>query len=237
METMKRICLLALLLPVLQGCAPAAPKPVALETDVQKNGYSVGYDIGRNLKKQPLDMDADAVVRGLSDGYKGTAAAMTDEDMTKQINGLRMEAQRRVMEQRKQAGEQSLKEGEAFLAKNKAEPGVTTTASGLQYKVIKAGKGKKPTAKDTVSVHYRGTLINGTEFDSSHKRGQPATFPVAGVIPGWTEALQLMPVGSTWTLYIPSKLAYAENGSGSQIGPNATLIFEVELLSINKPGS
>jgi FKBP-type peptidyl-prolyl cis-trans isomerase FklB len=234
---MKRIQLLALLfVSALAGCQASAPKPAALETDVQKNGYSVGYDIGRALKKQPLDLDADAVVRGLSDAYKGAAQAMTDEDMTKQLNALRTEAQRRVLEQRKQAGEKALKEGEEFLAKNKNEKGVVTTASGLQYKIIKAGKGKKPTAKDTVTVHYRGTLINGTEFDSSHKRGQPATFPVSGVIPGWTEALQLMPVGSTWTLYIPSKLAYAENGSGPQIGPNATLIFEVELLEIKKPG-
>lgn len=235
---MKRICLSALLLlPVLYGCAATAPKPAALETDVQKNGYSVGYDIGRALKKQPLDLDAETMARGLTDAYRGSAQAMTDEDMVKQLNALRAEAQRRMLEQRKQAGDKALQEGEAFLAKNKTEPGVVTTASGLQYKIVKAGKGKKPTAKDTVTVHYRGTLINGTEFDSSHKRGQPATFPVAGVIPGWTEALQLMPVGSIWTLYIPSKLAYAENGSGPQIGPNTTLIFEVELLEINKPGS
>lgn len=234
---MKRIHVTALLfVAALTGCQAGAPKATTLETDVQKNGYSVGYDIGRALKKQPLDLDADSLARGLTDAYKGATQAMTDDDMTKQLNALRMEAQRRVMAQRKETGEKALKEGEEFLAKNKTVPGVVTTASGLQYKVIKAGKGKKPTAKDTVTVHYRGTLINGTEFDSSHKRGQPATFPVSGVIPGWTEALQLMPVGSTWTLYIPSKLAYAENGSGPLIGPNATLIFEVELLEINKPG-
>lgn len=235
---MKRIYLLALIsAAALSGCAATTPKPAALETNPQKNGYGVGYDIGRNLKKQPLDLDADALVRGLSDGFRGTPPAMTEEAMVTQLNNLRQEAQRRVMEQRKQVADKALKEGEEFLAKNKTEPGVVTTASGLQYKVIKAGKGKKPTAKDSVSVHYRGTLLDGTEFDSSHKRGQPASFPVAGVIPGWIEALQLMPVGSTWTLYIPSKLAYAERGSGPQIGPNATLIFEVELLSIDKPGS
>ena len=225
-----------LFLLLLVGCQAAAPKPAPLETDVQKNGYSVGFDIGRALKKQPLDLDADAVARGVTDAYKGSPQAMTDDEMTKQLNALRIEAQRRFMAQRKEAGDKALKEGEEFLARNKTESGVVTTASGLQYKIIKAGTGKKPTAKDTVTVHYRGTLIDGTEFDSSHKRGQPATFPVSGVIPGWTEALQLMPAGSTWILYIPSKLAYAENGSGPVIGPNAALIFEVELLEIGKPG-
>jgi FKBP-type peptidyl-prolyl cis-trans isomerase FklB len=141
---------------------------------------------------------------------------------------MQQESARRIPEKNK-------REGEAFLAKNKGAKGVKTTASGLQYKVLAKGKGKKPGPDDSVTVHYRGTLIDGTEFDSSQRRGQPATFPVKGVIPGWTEALQLMPEGSKWMLYIPAPLAYGERGVGPLIGPNATLVFEVELLSITKP--
>jgi len=226
-----------LFLVALAGCQAAPPKPAALETDIQKNGYSVGFDIGRKLKKQPLDLDADTVVRGIADGYKGADPAMSEEDMVKQLMALTQEAQRRVMARHKEAADKALKEGQEFLAKNKTEQGVITTKSGLQYKVITAGKGKKPTAEDTVTVHYRGTHINGSEFDSSIKRGEPVSFPVSGVIPGWTEALKLMPKGSKWILYIPAQLAYAERGSPPAIGPNAALIFEVELLEINKTGS
>lgn len=214
------------------GADNTAPK-----TALEKNGYSVGFDIGSTLKKQPLDLEADAVVRGLRDGLKGSAPAMTQDEMAQQMNALRQEAQRRVTEKRTQETDKNLKEGEAFLAKNKKEKGVKTTDSGLQYKIVKVGTGPKPTVNDTVSVHYRGTLINGTEFDNSHKRGEPASFPVKGVIAGWIEALPMMPQGSSWMLYIPAKLAYAERGQGAQIGPNATLIFEVELLSIAKSGS
>jgi FKBP-type peptidyl-prolyl cis-trans isomerase FklB len=132
-------------------------------------------------------------------------------------------------------GEKNQKEGEAFLAENKKKEGVITLPSGLQYKVIKAGSGNKPKATDTVSVHYQGTLVNGTEFDSSYRRGQPVSFPVNGVIPGWTEALQLMEAGAKWQIVIPSNLAYGDRGAGPQIGPNATLIFEIELISIQEP--
>jgi len=137
-------------------------------------------------------------------------------------------------EETKKLGEKNRKEGEAFLAANKKKEGVKTLASGLQYKVIKPGTGKKPKSTDTVTTHYRGTLIDGTEFDSSYNRGQPATFPVHGVIPGWTEALQLMEEGAKWQLFIPSKLGYGERGAGQAIGPNATLIFEVELVSVQE---
>jgi FKBP-type peptidyl-prolyl cis-trans isomerase FklB len=135
----------------------------------------------------------------------------------------------------KMAGEKNQKEGEAFLAENKKKEGVITLPSGLQYKVIKAGSGNKPKATDTVTVHYQGTLVNGTEFDSSYRRGQPVSFPVNGVIPGWTEALQLMEAGAKWQIVIPSNLAYGDRGAGPQIGPNATLIFEIELISIQEP--
>ena len=199
-----------------------------LKTDPEKNGYSVGYDVGRSIKRQIMGVDTDSMARGLKDGASGAAPALPDSEMQQRFAAVRQESAQKIMEKNKQ-------DGEAYLAKNKGTKGVKTTASGLQYKVITAGKGKLPTADDTVTVNYRGTLIDGTEFDSSYKRNQPATFPVKGVIPGWTEALQLMKEGSKWMVYIPSNLAYAERGAGNFIGPNSALIFEVELLSITKP--
>jgi FKBP-type peptidyl-prolyl cis-trans isomerase FklB len=199
-----------------------------LKTDPEKNGYSVGYDVGRSIKRQILGVDADSMARGLKDGVSGAAPALPDSEIQQRFATVRQESAQKILEKNKQ-------DGEAFLAKNKGAKGVKTTASGLQYKVITAGKGKQPKAEDTVTVNYRGTLIDGTEFDSSYKRNQPATFPVKGVIPGWTEALQLMKEGSKWMLYIPSNLAYAERGAGNMIGPNSALIFEVELLSIKQP--
>ena len=205
----------------------AADKP-ELKTDQEKNGYSVGYDIGRSLKKQLVGLDAAATAQGLKDAMGSVTPVLPDQEMQQRFMTVRQESAQKIPEINKQAGE-------AFLAKNKGEKGVKTTASGLQYKVITAGKGKQPTAEDTVTVNYRGTLIDGTEFDSSYKRNQPATFPVKGVIPGWTEALPLMKEGSKWMLYIPANLAYGERGAGNMIGPNSTLVFEVELLSIAKP--
>ena len=199
-----------------------------LKTDPEKNGYSVGYDVGRSIKRQIMGVDTDSMARGLKDGASGAAPALPDSEMQQRFAAVRQESAQKIMEKNKQ-------DGEAYLAKNKGAKGVKTTASGLQYKVITAGKGKLPTADDTVTVNYRGTLIDGTEFDSSYKRNQPATFPVKGVIPGWTEALQLMKEGSKWMVYVPSNLAYAERGAGNFIGPNSALIFEVELLSITKP--
>ena len=207
--------------------AIAADKP-DLDSDAQKNGYSVGYDVGRSIKRQIMGVDTDSLARGLKDGVNGAAPALPDSEMQQRFATVRQESAQKILEKNKQ-------DGEAYLAKNKGAKGVKTTASGLQYKVITAGKGKPPAADDTVTVNYRGTLIDGTEFDSSYKRNQPATFPVKGVIPGWTEALQLMKEGSKWMLVIPSSLAYAERGAGNMIGPNSTLVFEVELLSIKKP--
>lgn len=215
---------IAVLLAVLSASALASDAP---GSDPDKNSYSIGYDIGRTLRQQFEGLSADGIARGLKDGLSGTAPALAESEMQQRLAALQQDAARRIPERNR-------KEGEAFLARNKKGKGVKTTASGLQYKVIKAGKGAKPGLQDTVTVHYRGTLINGTEFDSSYKRGQPATFPVKGVIAGWTEALQLMPAGSKWMLYIPSGLAYGERGAGHLIGPNSTLIFEVELLSANK---
>ncbi len=200
-----------------------------LKTDQQKNGYSVGYDIGRSVKRQIVDMDSDAMARGLKDGLNGAASAVPEAELQQRFATVRQESAQKIMAKNKQ-------EGEAFLAKNKGAKGVKTTASGLQYKVLTAGKGKQPKPEDTVTVNYRGTLIDGTEFDSTYKRNQPSTFPVKGVIAGWTEALPLMKEGAKWMLYIPSNLGYAERAAANNmIGPNSTLIFEVELLSIKQP--
>lgn len=222
MSALGAAAIVAIALPVM-----AADK-LELNSDLEKNGYSVGYDIGRSLKRQIVGVDADTMARGLKDGLNGTPALLPDADMQQRFAAVRQESAQKIVERNKQ-------EGEAFLAKNKGEKGVKTTASGLQYKVITAGKGKQPKPEDTVTVNYRGTLVDGTEFDSSFKRNQPATFPVKGVIPGWTEALPLMKEGSKWMLYIPANLAYGERNAGQLIGPNSTLIFEVELLSISKP--
>jgi FKBP-type peptidyl-prolyl cis-trans isomerase FklB len=210
---------------VLIAGAAGAAEMTELKADKDKNGYSIGYDIGRTLKKQPVEIDADAVVQGFRDAFTGGKALMTDQEVQDRLTAMQKEIVQKVPEI-------NTKQGEEFLAKNKKEKGVKTLASGLQYKVVTDGKGKKPKADDTVSVNYRGSLIDGTEFDSSYKRNQPATFPVKGVIPGWTEALQLMKEGSKWMLYVPSNLAYGERGAGRMIGPNSALIFEVELIKI-----
>jgi FKBP-type peptidyl-prolyl cis-trans isomerase FklB len=201
-----------------------------LKSDLQKNSYSVGYDVGRALKRQIGAVDANAMSRGMKDALSDTKPALPEQEIKDRFLAQKQEAAKIIPERNKKAGE-------AFLAKNKTEKGVTTTASGLQYKVLTAGSGAKPTADDTVTVNYRGTLIDGTEFDSSYKRGQPATFPVKGVIPGWTEALQLMGVGAKWQIYLPSNIAYGEHGAGNLIGPNSALIFEVELMSIAEPAA
>jgi FKBP-type peptidyl-prolyl cis-trans isomerase FklB len=191
-------------------------------------------EIGENFKKQSIDIDPDILSRGIQDGLSGAKPLLSEQEAREVMTAFEKEMRSRQQAAQKAAGEKNKKEGEAFLAENKKKAGVKTLPSGLQYRVIKAGTGKKPAATDTVTTHYRGTLIDGTEFDSSYKRGKPATFPVNGVIPGWTEALQLMEEGAKWQLFIPSNLAYAERGAGRVIGPHATLIFEVELISIQE---
>ncbi len=205
-----------------------------LKTQRDKVSYSMGLDIGRMLKMQNVDVDLELVTRGFKDAYTGNQSLLTDEEMQEVLTNFKKEFIAKQQELAKQQGEKNKKEGEIFLETNKKKEGVQTLPSGLQYKVLKAGAGKKPTATDTVTVHYRGTLIDGKEFDSSYRRGKPATFPVNGVIPGWTEALPLMEEGAKWELFIPSNLAYGERSAGGDIGPNATLIFEVELISIEE---
>jgi FKBP-type peptidyl-prolyl cis-trans isomerase FklB len=210
--------------------AYAAQPATGLKTDKQKFSYAVGFQIGQNLKRQKLELDSRTFSQGAQDALAGNNPRLKLEEMQAAIQA---EQQKEISKQQAQA-QKNLEAGQAFLEANKKKPGVVTLPSGLQYKVITAGNGKQPKPTDTVVVHYRGTLINGTEFDSSYKRGQPATFKVNGVIRGWTEALQLMEEGAKWTLYIPSSLAYGDRGAGPQIGPNATLIFEIELISVQE---
>jgi FKBP-type peptidyl-prolyl cis-trans isomerase FklB len=192
--------------------------------------YSIGINIGKDLKMkmQELDINNALLLQGIKDAVNDAKPAMSEQDM----EATMMAFQQEMSSKMKNLAEKNTKEGEAFLEANKKKSGVITLPSGLQYKILKEGNGAKPTATQTVKCHYRGTLIDGKEFDSSYKRGEPTEFPVGGVIKGWTEALQLMPVGSKWELYIPSTLAYGERGAGQTIGPNAVLIFEIELLSI-----
>ncbi|MBK9470209.1 MAG: FKBP-type peptidyl-prolyl cis-trans isomerase [Gammaproteobacteria bacterium] len=212
--------------------AAKAEGGAAISTDAQRMGYSLGASMGRQFRNDKLQVDADALARGVREGFTADKLALTDEEVTAGMQQLQKSHSERMQAEQKAAADKNLAEGEAFLKDNAAKEGVVTTESGLQYKIVTAGEGPKPGAEDVVKVHYRGTLIDGTEFDSSYKRNEPVTFPVGGVIPGWVEALQLMPVGSKWELYIPSGLAYGPGGAGNQIGPNSALKFEVELLSI-----
>lgn len=195
---------------------------------------NIGTTLGNTLKNQAVEVDWNLVYQGLKDSTSGAKTRLTEEEEKAVLTEVQNEVRKQQAEKAQQASTANKTEGEAFLAANKTKDGVVTLPSGLQYKILTAGTGLKPTASDSVACNYRGTLIDGKEFDSSYKRGQPATFPVSGVIKGWTEALQLMPVGSKWQLFVPSNLAYGERGAGAEIGPNATLIFEVELLSIQE---
>ena len=213
------------------GAAEAKKDSAPLTLQTQKD--KVSYAVGINLDARQLSSAVLYLARGLRDGLTEAKQQMTDEEVQATLTELQKQVTARQQEMRQQAIEKNKKEGQAFLAANKDRPGIVTLPSGLQYKILQPGTGAKPTASDSVVCNYRGTLIDGTEFDSSYKRGQPATFPVAGVIKGWTEALQLMPVGSKWQLFIPPDLAYGERGTnGGPIGPNETLVFEVELVSI-----
>jgi FKBP-type peptidyl-prolyl cis-trans isomerase len=214
--------------------AEASAKSAVLPDQKAKNSYAVGVEMGAKLRRTALDLDAELVSRGMTDGLKGNATLLDETELNAAVAALRLDFKMKMEEVRKRLADKNQKEGEAFLAANKVNDGVVALDSGLQYKVLKEGSGAMPTADDTVVCHYRGTLVGGQEFDSSLKRNKPATFGVKQVIKGWSEALQLMPVGSKWALYVPPSLAYGERGSRGRIGPNATLVFEVELLSIRE---
>lgn len=194
--------------------------------------YGIGMNIARDLKHQSIDIDPDLLLQGVKDMMAGGKMQLTDDQVRSVMQSLQKDVMAKQEQKNKELGGKNMKDGEAFLAANKSKEGVKVTPSGLQYKILKEGTGPKPTATQTVSVHYRGTLLDGTEFDSSIKRGQPTEYPVSGFIKGWIEALQMMPVGSKWQLFVPPDLAYGSQGSGSVIGPNSVLIFEIELLAI-----
>ncbi len=217
--------------------APATTRSasaLALKTQKEKESYALGLKVGSDLKRQGVSEAVDPAIaaRGFKDAMAGSKPALTEDEESAALMQLQTEVMGKRQAKAQQEGAAARKEGYAFLAANKAKEGVVTLPSGLEYKILTEGTGPKPTQNDTVTCNYRGTLLNGTEFDSSYKRGHPETFPVSGVIKGWTEALQLMPVGSKWQLFIPADMAYGDRGAGGDIGPGETLIFEVELLSI-----
>jgi FKBP-type peptidyl-prolyl cis-trans isomerase FklB len=227
---MKRILLAILAIGLLSTSAFAGEAPV-LKTDKDRLSYSIGVDIGRNFKRLGTDIDVDVMAKAMKDAMMG-AKPLLDENELRQIMGnYQAELRRKQAQVRRSAGNENLVAGQKFLEENKKKEGVVALPSGLQYKVIKAGDGKKPAESDSVECFYRGTLLDGKEFDASPP-GQTALFELAKVIPGWREALKLMPVGSKWQLFVPPQLAYGDRGAGRDIGPNTTLIFEVELVGI-----
>jgi len=217
------------------GTGTAAKKPAApltLQTDKDKFSYALGMNLGQSLHKQSVDVDPDILLHGMKDALAEGKTLLTEDEARSVLVAAQTELRKKMQEKAAAESAANKKQGEEYLAANKSKDGVVALPSGLQYKILQEGTGPKPTATDSVVCNYKGTLIDGTEFDSSYKSGKPATFPVTGVIKGWTEALQLMPVGSKWQLFVPSNLAYGERQAGPQITPNSTLIFEVELLSI-----
>jgi FKBP-type peptidyl-prolyl cis-trans isomerase FklB len=208
------------------------PAPLVLKTPKDKASYAIGLNIGKGLHKDSVDVDPAILLRGLKDAMAGGKTLLTDDEAKAAMVAIQADLRKKQEAKMEIAGGENKKVGEAFLAENKTKEGVVTLPDGLQYKILKEGTGPKPSAADSVVCNYKGTLIDNTEFDSSYKRGQPATFPVGQVIKGWTEVLQLMPVGSKWQVFVPSELGYGPRGAGGAIGPNAALIFEIELLSI-----
>lgn len=203
-----------------------------VKDQVYKDSYSLGHQYGELLKKHGWEISIEVFERGLRDGYNEQRPEMSREDIYRSIIGIRQKVTAARVKEHEKISAVNMEEGQAFLEKNKANEGVKILSSGLQYEVLRQGNGRSPGANDTVITNYRGTLINGTEFDSSYKRGKPETFSLQSVIPAWTEALQLMREGSKWKLFVPPELAYGEAGKGSRIPPNSTLIFEIELLSV-----
>ena len=209
-----------------------AATTLTLKTQKDKQSYAMGMNLAMGLQRQGVTLDPALVARGMKDASAGGKTLLTEDEVRTTLQQLQSDIRQKMESKAHEAAGANRKEGEAFLAANKTKEGVVALPSGLQYKILKEGTGPKPKASDTVTCNYRGTLINGNEFDSSYKRGQPASFPVGGVIKGWTEVLQLMPVGSKWQLFIPADLAYGDSPPTRDIGPGDTLIFEVELLSI-----
>ena len=217
-----------------RSTAISAADVTALTTDLDKLSYSVGIDLGKNLKRQGIEVNPSVMAKGIEDGMSGGKMLMTDQQMKDTLSKFQKDLMAKHAAQFDKQSSVNKAKGDAFLMQNKAKEGVVTLSSGLQYKIITPGKGAKPTKDDEVTVEYTGKLIDGTVFDSTEKTGKPATFKVSQVIPGWTEALQLMPAGSTWEIYVPANLAYGARNVGGPIGPNETLIFNVHLISVKK---
>lgn len=212
----------------------AASDAQILKNDKDKLSYSIGIDLGKNFQKQGISVNPEALAKGMQDGMTGGKQLLTDQQMKEVLTKFQKDLMEKRTADFNKKAEDNKKEGQTFLDKNKKKDGVVTLPSGLQYKILKEGKGKKPNKEDTVTVEYTGRLISGEVFDSTEKSGKPATFKLSQVIPGWTEALQLMPEGSTWEIYVPSDLAYGPRSVGGPIGPNETLIFKIRLVDIKK---
>lgn len=236
MTLTQRILAVALVAGLAAACNKQEDRgSTELSTDAQKFGYAIGVDIGKSLSPVKDEVDIDALVAGLDEALAGKEPRLSDEEREKVKSEVTRKLQQKQVEERTAKAAAAKTAGETFLAENGKREGVKTTASGLQYEIVTEGSGATPKATDKVTVHYKGTLIDGTEFDSSYARGQPVTFPLGNVIPGWTEGLQLVKTGGKAKLYIPSSLGYGERGAGAKIGPNETLVFEVELIAIEKP--
>lgn len=225
---MKRLLLVSIAVSFAVAPATAAPP----KTKKERISYAIGVDIGRRMKSQKLDVDPVFLARGLQQASAGGKLELTNREIGKTLAEFRKKMRSKIQARRSKGGAANRTAGQAFLRKNKNKPGVKTTKSGLQYKVLRAGRGSPPARSNRVTVHYRGTLIDGTEFDSSYARKKPATFPVSGVIKGWTEALLMMKPGAKWQVFVPPSLGYGRRGAGAKIGPNATLIFDVELIEV-----
>lgn len=231
---MKMKLVAAAVMGLAMSTAMAATDATSLTTDKDKLSYSIGADLGKNFKTQGIDINPEVLAKGMQDGMSGAQLILTEQQMKDVLNKFQKDLMAKRSAEFNKKSEENKSKGEAFLKDNKAKPGVVVLPSGLQYKIIETGTGSKPGKSDTVTVEYTGRLIDGTVFDSTEKTGKPATFQVSQVIPGWTEALQLMPAGSTWEIFVPSGLAYGPRSVGGPIGPNETLIFKIHLISVKK---
>jgi FKBP-type peptidyl-prolyl cis-trans isomerase FklB len=234
MSSLTRLISLIVISSALYACNNESSDNQPLGTLEQKASYSFGVDVATRLKQQGIDLDIRALNQGITDAYTGSELALNDEDRLQAKTEFQTQLQEALIKKQASTAEENLATGKTFLAENAKKPGVVTTDSGLQYKILTTGDGKQPKDTDTVTTHYKGTLIDGREFDSSYKRDKPASFPVKGVIKGWTEALQLMHVGDKWQLFIPSELAYGATKRSELIEANSTLVFEIELLGIKE---
>ncbi len=230
---LNQVALIVFLTIGVVACQSEKVEKADLETTKDKVSYAIGLDIGKNMKSQMIEIDPKIFLKGLMDGLEEAETLLTEEELSETMMAFQTELQTKQNEKLKEDSEKNIKAGEEFLEENKKKEGVIVLENGLQYRVLKSGDGASPTATDNVTTHYSGKLVDGTQFDSSYDRGEPATFPLNGVIPGWTEILQKMKVGDKWEVVIPANLGYGEQGAGNVIPPNATLIFEIELLAIN----